>query len=409
MIKSKVNENNKAILLLGFAFFFACSTYSLKVIVSKIGFPALESIASASIYVIWLYNLYRFVKGNIEILKRVVISELIYFTIILLNSMLFSNTIPYFRENFAYIRQIIIVYIPCGAVLSCVSEFDNWVLKLRNIAIISSIIMYISWFCGYATKWTAQLYGAQLVPLFLILVYCYIKNHNLINLLFALLDFVFLLNSGRQSLVIAVVGVIFLNIQNISNTRKKIVRILLLSIIIILFYLCYDILMSVLSSIVNIFDIDSRAINMLVNGEFNDTSTRNIIYKTCAKGIKERGFSINGLFGDRIYLNSVAGWMRYPHNIYYEILLDFGILLGNLIVIVFIIFTLRKIIEFKGDKRELFSFILLITIIRLFVSSSFMIEGNFYILVVFSLWCGNSKKKKEEVINESRNINIPLS
>lgn len=406
---NRTEIDNNPIKLLGYAFLFACLTYSLKVIVSEIGLSRLESIVSAGVYIGWLFLLSNYIVRNTIILKRIIVSEIIYCCILLFNMMLFRDSITHMKENFVYIRQIIIVYIPCGASISCVSEFKNWELKLRPSAILASLVMLVSWIAGYAERWTAQLYGAQLVPFFLIMFCCFLKTHSSIDLLFMIVDFLLLLNGGRQSLIIALLGCVTIYIQNNISNRKRIFHLITFILLIFSVFVFYDAFMALLSVISDFLGIRSRSINMLINGQFNDTSTRNVIYKTCNAGVAKQGSRITGLFGDRVYLYSVTDWMRYPHSFYYEVLLDFGVVGGGIILVLFIMFMVKKLIKLKNEKKLIFSILLVITMVRLLVSSSFMIEGNFYILMTFALWECSIKSKEKRYNNESRNIDISCS
>lgn len=132
--------------------------------------------------------------------------------------------------------------------------------------------------------------------------------------------------------------------------------------------------------------MEFRTIAELANGNFFDTSTRDLIYEKSVQIIEMNGPKISGLFSDRFYIRQYKQWIAYPHNLILEVLIDFGTVLGSLILGLIIFRVVFTILKGSSEKKLLCIMISSLVLCRLMVSSSFMIEGFFYIFigVIFS-------------------------
>lgn len=119
---------------------------------------------------------------------------------------------------------------------------------------------------------------------------------------------------------------------------------------------------------------ESYALNLFLRNDFFEHSTRTTIYDKCKLLIMEQDLNMYGLFGDRRLLGGT-----YPHNIFYEIILQYGWFLGLLLIFWFIT-KIIIILKNKGDK--LFLAFLCCTILgRFFISGSYLVEGRFWIMI----------------------------
>ena len=130
--------------------------------------------------------------------------------------------------------------------------------------------------------------------------------------------------------------------------------------------------------------VDLRIINKLLSGEFFDFSNRTYIYELSGEIIKENGIKISGFFADRYYLRNYAeyhDWIAYAHNLILESLIDFGWILGSAMIIALTVLLIRCALRSSQEKKIVLLIISVLVLFRLFVSSSFMIEGLFYTLL----------------------------
>ena len=131
---------------------------------------------------------------------------------------------------------------------------------------------------------------------------------------------------------------------------------------------------------------------------------RETIYELCKAGISKMGFKIGGLFGDRIYLSNympVGSYKtNYAHNVFYEIFLSFGWIFGTALI-GYILFNSMKTFfsnNYSKDYQISVSFFFSLIFMRLIVSGSFLIEGQF-ILFLFLLM---NRFRREDYENINR-------
>ena len=98
-------------------------------------------------------------------------------------------------------------------------------------------------------------------------------------------------------------------------------------------------------------NLPSRLIKKLIEGSLSDDSRRYLIWSATVQMIKNNPFGY-GAMGSRhiLYQYVYAG---YPHQIFLEILVDFGVVLGLLIILCmgffsFRFFTMKGNTEWKG-------------------------------------------------------------
>lgn len=182
--KSSDDFNTEALELLGCVFLFYAGTYTIKAILTGLGLEAYRRVGSLVFYCLWAFHLLKLVLKNTGILKRILVFEGIYCLILICNLALAPKTAQYYWEYYTFIRQILVVFLPCGAVLSKVTNFDNGFSYMVKYAWIGMILMIISLPLGYISTIGEQYWGVHLTP-FAIIFWCSYfrskKAHRTVN------------------------------------------------------------------------------------------------------------------------------------------------------------------------------------------------------------------------------------
>lgn len=394
-------NEKKGIELLGMAFLFYAGSYSIKPLFNRIGIGALESIGSLLFYFLWAFALYRVLMNGralrFKILTRILTWEAIFVLLMLCNKYCFPHTAPFYEEYMMFFRQIVIVFIPCGVVISQISDFNNAFLLLRKYAFYGTGVMIVSLMCGYLAYWDYQYWGVQLSPFIFILACNYVNNKKKIDLVLLLVDMALLLLGGRQSIIIIVLGMLFLYL---FDNRKKSVKMLLIVSLgsvacLLLVSGVYVYFFQIINVLLNSVGIHMEALDRIASGNLFSTSTRDIIYEYSFLTIANNGPKVSGILSDRYYLRSIGqynSWIQYPHNIYLEFLINFGTILGSIVSILLTWKVIRSMfLVGDNERRRIGIMICSLTMIRLFVSSSYIIEGNFFIMLGFLI--GTKKRR----------------
>jgi len=116
-------------------------------------------------------------------------------------------------------------------------------------------------------------------------------------------------------------------------------------------------------------------------------SGRDRIYKYIFKEILNAPFLGLGLAADRRILTENA----YTHNIFIEILLNFGLFIGGFINILLLYLTVKSIFIKDVKKYSMIIIWMSIGFVHFLVSSSYLIDFRFWIFLGLCLKCLSKK------------------
>ena len=114
-----------------------------------------------------------------------------------------------------------------------------------------------------------------------------------------------------------------------------------------------------------------------------------------------------GLFGDRTVILDEYHHPVYPHNFILEVMVDFGMVIGSILVISFIILVIKAVFKsYKSNdmqKIQMTYAMLTILLIKHMVSASFLTSFDFWFyiglamnLIIYSNDCLKSVPQQEE-------------
>lgn len=137
----------------------------------------------------------------------------------------------------------------------------------------------------------------------------------------------------------------------------------------------------------------SRSLNLLFNNLFY-SSGRNVIWNNAFEIIKE-----NWLFGCGV-ASDIKMLGQYPHNIFIELLFDYGIVFGVIIIVV-LLYVLSYIV--RGYEKEEGWVMLALCFFPLLLSHTYLKEATFFFLLGM---CSVDVKKKRMIRRESNYLSI---
>lgn len=196
----------------------------------------------------------------------------------------------------------------------------------------------------------------------------YDSKNRLYLLLFAAGEAEMLAYGCRAALLCSVLFVVLVEFMDYKRHKTQLFLFILVIAVIVL---SFDTIISYLVS-VDLFS-NSYFLKNLVSGDLFEHSTRVEIYDNCERRLSTMGLEISGLFGDRAYCGSV-----YPHNIIYEVLMQFGWILGSGILLYYLILLLKAVSH--SDTRIVVLFFFCCIFCRFFVSDSYLQNGQFWIM-----------------------------
>lgn len=228
-----------------------------------------------------------------------------------------------------------------------------------------------------------ELSYAVLPSLCCLYAYCRDSKSILYLILFVVGFFSIIAFGARATLIYTVLFVCLREILGAS----KITNMILPMIVGLIIVLCLPEIINVIAN--NSQFKESYALNLFLRNDFFEHSTRTTIYDTCKNLVMKQGVDMYGLFGDRYLLGGT-----YPHNIFFEIILQFGWFFGVFLIFGFVI-KLIMILKRK-DYRIIIVFLCCAILGRYFVSGSYLIEGRFWIMIgcILSLASQSYKRKR---------------
>lgn len=132
-------------------------------------------------------------------------------------------------------------------------------------------------------------------------------------------------------------GIFFFIYMLISfqHSKKKVRSVFLIVTITILLVLSYQWLLLQLGAVMNKIGISSRFIRKLLEGSIASDSGRNIIWSAAIEMIKAHPLGY-GAMGTRHVIYYIID-VGHPHNIFLELLVDTGVIIGSIIIITMIV------------------------------------------------------------------------
>lgn len=215
-----------------------------------------------------------------------------------------------------------------------------------------------------------------------------------------------LVYGSRGTLIAFLIGVVFvILLYNNGKMTLKNYFILFLGVGLGLFFLS-DAGLTIIANALENAGLSSRFIESLLefNLDNNIESTLNgrwAIWMTVIEMIKDGPFYGYGVFGERNAVYGIGMKWGYSHNIFLELLVSFGWLIGGLIIILMVACLIRFFIKVK-DKNEKLLFIIFLTIsFELLLSNTIWLHCAPWALM--GLYVNHFKKKYYDMVAPKQN------
>ena len=177
--------------------------------------------------------------------------------------------------------------------------------------------------------------------------------------------------------------VVYFFVRKDENNLKRGLLFFLSFVVMILVYLFYVNVLEFIAEIMDYIGFDSRIVSFLMSSDFAESHGRNVLYENMLNRISESPLWGYGIFGDRVLNRDFVGLVGYAHNIFLELLIDFGILGGVLLSCTYLFACLFFLVKSRknGFIYGMYVAILSSTFVKLLVTGSYLTEQYFYLLV----------------------------
>lgn len=227
-------------------------------------------------------------------------------------------------------------------------------------------------------------FAYYLLPFAIISFYSVMNSFSLMALLRAILSIITLVLTGtRGPLVCLAASVVLYIFFCQTNKAKKLFWIA--SLVALAIFILSNSFISFLEKSNDFllrYNIDNRIINKFLGEELLDDSGRDSITQVLRNAVWEKPILGYGIMGDRVLAGS------YAHNILYELMIDFGVIIGGFLFVVVTFMMIKAVLKVNvTESYKIISILLISTVfIKLFISGSYIQEPIFFLLLGITLF-----------------------
>lgn len=291
-----------------------------------------------------------------------------------------------------------------GVSLGVSEERDEIITQMYALSIITIIASIIyRYFLGTPMDEITSLYQGSMDQAYKLLPHCClvafyaIKRTNIVNVALTVIGGIYLLMLGTRGA--ALLYLILIALLFIIGNRSKwfIARIVAVfgGITVFISSSWYDVAILWFYQKAQQFGLSIRIFDKLISGEITQSSGRDLIRDRLFDAIKENPILGHGLCSDRV----IAG--SYAHNVAIELWVEFGVVIGSILLIACIIILLKGYMGADSEKAKGLVLILSFScFLKLFLSGSYLDERLLFFLLGFCVANIRRNSEIKEKISE---------
>ena len=332
-----------------------------------------NSIMTGLIYIgVLIYSLFR-IRRQITGIDLYILGAIYAF--ITLNILLFPSTVEYYQTVVMYMSMIF--YVPVGCfVVRHIKNWNNLFDEIKPFAI-GGVLMgiYIVFIgdIGFDEEYFNYMEFSYSILPFVAALYVIARRERtwkfLWFILFAFGTLCMVIYGARATILFLLLFIAFFEFLN-GTSKSKIYVLVGFILVIAIIAIFFDNILLYLSGIDALKN--SRLIVKAVAGQLSDGGDRDILIEDSIKRICSMDLEIPGIFGDRAYIRGI-----YPHNIILEILMQFGIFLGSMILLFMLYVIYIDVIRTEFGLVSVYLCCVLFG--RFLFSGSYIQDGSFWL------------------------------
>lgn len=271
--------------------------------------------------------------------------------------------------------------------------------KMYIISYISIIIYTIQIFAGNFIvngHFSYMGFGYTFVFYWLFICFKAFKQRKIHDIFITLvIGIIIALGGNRGALLIQIIALLFLN-RKYLNIKKRLGAVMVLATMVLIIFIWSNTYMDVLNQLMDYLKIPNILAQRLNTNMFLDDSGRNRISYIVIQLISSNPLFGYGIGADRILIGT------HSHNLFLELLLNYGIILGGILIFLLIVLSANIIFQSKHrDWADLVAIYAIYTITMLSLSSSVYDCPEFYTLLVLALNYFMIPNKRNSMIERS--------
>lgn len=215
----------------------------------------------------------------------------------------------------------------------------------------------------------------------IVLLFGYFTKRKVVYLVGGLLGGITMFFCGARGPVLCLIAATVLYILFLSEKQSSKVLVILITMIVVVSVLVFwDPIMQLLYRFSDAIGINSRILEKIADGTLADDSGRSDVHAELQQQLNILG---HGLYGDRVITGG-----RYAHNLFLELMVEFGLLIGSCLSMLMIVMLFHGFFTKDREKRLLFIAFFSASFIKLMMSSSYLSkEPAFYAMLGICVSC----------------------
>jgi surface polysaccharide O-acyltransferase-like enzyme len=329
------------------------------------------------------------------IVKRLKIKDIMFLLIILF---MFFLSILFYPDNFDNIIDIFprffLSVFPYYFLGRAIRDFEilNRYLSMVSKYVISAAVVYylITLFSAGAIVSDNMSFSYFLLPSVLFMLFVTLEDSYFKNWIFSALGIIVTIMAGTRGPLVCILAfciLYFLLNYNNFKTLLKYIPLFALGVFVTLSNIFTEWLTAFNVTMLN-YGINLRIIQKFLLNDLLNSSGRDILQEMIINGIKKQPLQGYGLMGDRNVAYGFADGMggSYAHNILLELLCQYGVILGSiLILLIFTVVLGALIAENNRQNKHMIAILISLGLIKLFMSGSYLLEPYFFLLLGISV------------------------
>lgn len=236
-----------------------------------------------------------------------------------------------------------------------------------------------------------------------------LREKGVVNIVFAVAGgFSILALGARGPLVGLLFSVVIYMLANFKVNAKSVMATLSALFAGILLWAKFSDILFMAENLMSRIGISSRTLTYIIQEDFFNSTGRTEFWRITIQAINNRLLFGYGMGGDRYVLYQMYGKGRYAHNVFLELLVQYGVFLGGLFVLTILYFVIKNIISKQRDGLFYIGLISICStgLFQLFFSKSYMLEPMFFIMLI--LCYKINKRERIGAMNKRQNSHSGL-
>lgn len=205
-----------------------------------------------------------------------------------------------------------------------------------------------------------------------------------------------LLGGSRGPILFIGVFIVLYILRELKESRRKILLITFTTLTTVFLYLFYEVILAFVAVIIDNMGFSSRFITTLLSGTITSDSGRNKIWGAAIAMIKTKPLGY-GAMGSRSIISELI-YAGYPHSIVLEILIDYGVIVGGVILLIFLINTIQILFTHKREEWSGIFLVFFCAACSLFISLTYWSIPSFWGSLGIGVCCYRSVKTQKHKI-----------